>query len=287
MSININPPQKTVRLIYIHHSCGSNWLNDNDGRLGLALAANNYYVSDTNYGWGPDKIGDNTYTGHWWTWFRGPDSGKYTSELYNTDSMNSEFSRPLVKPEGENEIILFKSCYPNSNYKGGPEDTVPPILENKLRNEEWESEHHTVGNAKGVYIDLLEYFKTRTDKLFIAITAPPVSNTQWAQNARYFNNWLVYEWLKDYPYKNVAVFDFYNVLTSNGGSEDVNDLGRESGNHHRVWNGEIRHAVGEKCDINKYPVKEGNDHPSTAGNLKATGEFVSVINHFYNEYRKA
>jgi hypothetical protein len=32
----------------------------------------------------------------------------------------------------------------------------------------------------------------------------------------------------------VAVFDFYNVLTSNGGGWDANDYGLTSGNHHRV-----------------------------------------------------
>lgn len=286
MGININPPEKTVRMMYIHHSCGSNWLADGNGRLGLALAENNYYVSDINYGWGPDVIGDHTYTGHWWTWFRGENSGRYLEAVYREDGRNSGFSRPLPSPGGENEIILFKSCYPNSNYKGGAEDVVPAISENKLRNGDWTSEHHTVGNAKGIYIDLLDYFKTRRDKLFAVITAPPVSDPQWAQNARHFNNWLVYEWLKDYPYKNVAVYDFYNVLTSNGGSADVNDLGKESGNHHRIWNGEIQHIVGEKCDISRYPLSKEDDHPASAGNLKATGEFTAVMNHFYNEWRE-
>jgi hypothetical protein len=42
MSVNINPPERPVRMMDIHHSCGSNWLADDDGRLGLALAANNY-----------------------------------------------------------------------------------------------------------------------------------------------------------------------------------------------------------------------------------------------------
>ncbi len=286
MSININPPEKTVRLVFIHHSCGRNWLEDNNGRLGLALAANNYYVSDTYYRWGPDTIGDDTYTGHWWKWFRGPNSEKYLEALYKEDSAVSKYSRPLENPGGENEIILFKSCYPNSHMKGSPDDPVPPIDQNKLRGEGYDSEHHTVGNAKGIFIDLLEYFKTRRDKLFVVITAPPVSNPQWAENARYFNNWLVHEWLKDYPYKNVAVFDFYNVLTSNGGDPDTNDLGKPAGNHHRVWNGEIQHVAEEKCNTNKYPVKDGDDHPSMAGNIKATHEFIHVLNAIYHQWRK-
>jgi len=44
------PPVDPVKLIFIHHNCGENWLEDGNGGLGLALESNNYYVSDTNYG---------------------------------------------------------------------------------------------------------------------------------------------------------------------------------------------------------------------------------------------
>ena len=50
---NPNPPSAPVRLIFIHHSSGENWLADDNGGLGIALRDNNYVVSDTNYGWGP------------------------------------------------------------------------------------------------------------------------------------------------------------------------------------------------------------------------------------------
>ncbi len=52
---NPNPPANPVRLIFIHHSTGENWLNDGNGGLGIALTENNYFVSDTNYGWGPGQ----------------------------------------------------------------------------------------------------------------------------------------------------------------------------------------------------------------------------------------
>ena len=32
-----SPPAETVKLIFIHHSCGENWLDDNHGGLGQAL----------------------------------------------------------------------------------------------------------------------------------------------------------------------------------------------------------------------------------------------------------
>ncbi len=73
-TVNTARPAAHVKLIFIHHSTGQAWLDDGYGRLGLALRDNNYFVSDTNYGWGPDRIGDSTDLGHWWTWFRGPSS---------------------------------------------------------------------------------------------------------------------------------------------------------------------------------------------------------------------
>ncbi|MEA3349276.1 MAG: hypothetical protein U9Q82_01500, partial [Chloroflexota bacterium] len=44
------PPANPVKLIFIHHSCGENWLTDGHGNLGRTLAENNYFTSDTNYG---------------------------------------------------------------------------------------------------------------------------------------------------------------------------------------------------------------------------------------------
>lgn len=36
------PPASPVKLIFIHHSTGENWLRDDYGGLGLALSQNNY-----------------------------------------------------------------------------------------------------------------------------------------------------------------------------------------------------------------------------------------------------
>jgi hypothetical protein len=73
---NPNKPATPVKLVFVHHSSGENWLadlgGDTSGGLGVALRDNNYFVSDTNYGWGPDSIGTNTNIGSWYTWFRGP-----------------------------------------------------------------------------------------------------------------------------------------------------------------------------------------------------------------------
>ncbi|MBM4430209.1 MAG: DNRLRE domain-containing protein, partial [Chloroflexi bacterium] len=283
---NPNPPASPVKLIFIHHSCGSNWLADSNGQLGITLRDNNYFVSNTNYGWGPDGIGNNTDIGHWWTWFVGPNRNTYTAALYSESGQNSSYSRLATNPGGENQIVMFKSCYPNSDLGGNPDDP-PTTGENPLRGQGVGS-YLTVANAKGIYNDLLTYFATRQDKLFIAITAPPLvqssTDASAAANARAFNNWLVNDWLDSYPYDNVAVFDFYSVLTSNGGSTTTNDLGWSSGNHHRWWNAAIQHVQTVANNYSAYGSSAYDSHPTAAGNRKASAEFVQLLNVFYHRW---
>jgi hypothetical protein len=280
---NPSPPASPARLIFIHHSSGENWLEDSNGNLGTALRDNSYFVSDTNYGWGPDGIGDRTDIGNWWEWFRGPSSSSYLTDLYAESGQNSSYSRLATNPGGENQVIMFKSCFPNSNLKGNPGDPVPPINSNPLRGQGSGSSYHTVANARGIYIDLLEYFKTRPDKLFVVITAPPVQSLAYAANARAFNDWLVNDWLDGYPLSNVFVFDFYNVLTSNGGSAYASDVGWEAGNHHRWLNGAVQHKIDGGGNTLAYP-SGGDDHPNYVGNQKATAEYVALLNVAYNRF---
>ena len=276
-------PAKTVKLIFIHHSTGSNWLADDNGGLGISLKNNNYFVSDTNYGWGPDAIGDRTDTGNWWEWFRGPNSVTYTHALYSEFDQHSGYTRLSSDPDSsrENEIIMFKSCFPNSAIDGNSTDPAR-TGNNPLRS----GGPLTVANVKGIYNDILAYFATDQDKLFVLIVPPSLAdnatNPSQAANARAVANWLVNKWLANYRHKNVAVFDFYNVLTSNGGSADVNDLGKSGGNHHRWWNGRVQHSKTGSSNFLAYPT--GDSHPSRAGNRKATSEFVPLLNYYYHRW---
>ena len=275
----------TPKLIFLHHSTGRNWLANADGGLGTALRDNNYFVSDTNYTWGPGSIGDNTDFGNWWSWFRGSNSSTIMSAVYAETGQNHEgytYSRLATNPGGPNEIIMFKSCFPNNDNLAGSSSTSSPAIGiNGLKEQDCYSGEHTIQNAKGIYIDLLEYFKTRQDKLFVAITAPPAQNGTNAANARAFADWLANNWLAGYAYKNVVVYDFYNVLTSKTGSGS-NDLGLATGNHHRMLNGTLQHKTNAGANTSSYPTDASDDHPNQAGNLKATGEFMPVLNHGYN-----
>jgi len=257
---NPNPPDHVVKLIFIHHSTGENWLTDGYGNLGRVLGQNNYFVSDTNYGWGPDAIGDRTDIPNWTEWFRSGETPTYMSALFNESGQNSSYTRSLPDPGGENQIIMFKSCFPNSELDGNPTDPAGTY------------EDMTVSGAKYVYNEILKYFATRPDKLFVVITAPPVSNPEYAANARAFNQWLMNDWLREnnYTQNNVAVFDFYNVLT-------------DPNSHHRFNSGEIEHIVGGSNTL-YYPSDD--DHPSVVGSQKATEEFVPMLNIFYHRWQE-
>jgi hypothetical protein len=253
-------PAAPVKLIFIHHSSGENWLSDDQGGLARALQANNYFVSDTNYGWGPDSIGDRTDIVNWPEWFRSPQTETYMAALFAESGVNSPYARSLSDPGGENQIVMFKSCFPNSDLSGNPDD--PPRQEDGL----------TVSNAKYIYNDLLEYFATRPDKLFVVITAPPLINPSQPENARAFNTWLVQDWLAEnnYTLNNVAVFDYYNVLT-------------DPDNHHRLVDGQVEYVTSHGNDRLHYDT-DGDDHANPEGNRKATEEFLSLLNSFYQTW---
>ena len=57
---------------------------------GQALMNNNYFVSATNYGWGPDGIGDRTDIYNWPEWFTGEHSAAILSALYAESGQNGQ-----------------------------------------------------------------------------------------------------------------------------------------------------------------------------------------------------
>ncbi len=260
-SADPSPPAEPVKLIFIHHSVGENWLTDGYGDLGRTLAENNYFVSDTNYGWGPDGIGDSTDYPDWYDWFLGPESARYMQAVYAESGQHSDYTRLFGDPGGENQIIIFKSCFPNSDLSGSPDD--PPA----------EGEWFTVGHAKYVYLQLLEYFAAHPDKLFIAITPPPLLDPANAANARAFSRWMVEDWLADYPLNNVAVWDLHNVLT-------------HPDNHHRFADGAIQYEI-SRGDGTLYYDSGGDNHPNMEGSRKLTEEFVPMLNIFYHRWMTA
>ena len=227
-----------VNLIFIHHSVGENWLADG---LNNMLNENNFHVADTNYGW--SSIGDNTDTTDWSNWFNDNIMPQVFNELNTQTAFNN-----IPEGQGENTVIMFKSCFPNSDVG------------------------NSIDDEKAIYNELLNYFKEHTDKMFILITPPPMQNISNPKKTRELTNWLVDKTglRANYDYNNLYVFDLYNVLTS-------------PQNHHYIQNGEERHEVNDNSNTLHYD-SSGDDHPNTQGNNKATQEFIPLLNYWYSQF---
>jgi hypothetical protein len=208
-------------LIFIHHSCGQNWLSSG---LNAALVAKDYiderndmyYGSDISPDAGrPDSLGsvpgDNTNMNHWIRWFN-----DYLGNLKHYSCAT-----------GVNKIIMFKSCFPISDVAsdgtapGNPFDSAQTVANYKAVYHNVAGSGHTYSNGGYAYYALEDVFAANPNTLFIPVTAPPLNyagtSDANAHRARLFNNWLKTDWLSSYNaahpgLDNVAVFDWFNVL---------------------------------------------------------------------------
>lgn len=252
-TVNTDPPSETVKIMFIHHSAGSAWIANGNGNLGSALNNNNYYVTESDYYWDAepdDNLGDSTDTIHWPSWFN-----DIKMPYVYANNENYDYTNVIANPGGENGIIMFKSCYPNSDVG------------------------NSIDDEKLIYNSLLDYFGLHEDKLFILVVPPPMIVIDSAPLTRELANWLSdYEkgWLAGYGKNNVRVFDYYNVLT-------------DPNNHHYVLNSRIRHIVSNNPvdaanpDELYYPTSD--NHPNPQGHQKATGEFLPLLNAYYHMWK--
>ena len=258
-------PGTTQRLLFIHHSCGGQLMaapgersggdrgsgerciyesHPNGGGLRALLEAANYEVHELSY---ESVLGADTDICHWHRKF-----SAHMGDLLRTDHQDRKYAGGAA-----NDIVAFKSCYPNNDFVGAGADPGDP-----------DSEELTVANAKAAYRALLPSFRARPDVLFVAFTAPPRaepkkglkdrlkgalgSGPTAADWAREFNTWLTDRddgWLAGYELSNVAVFDYYDILTAGEGN----------------WSA--------------YPTGGGPDRPPTKpGNPEAAAAFVPFIN---------
>ncbi|MFX1502462.1 MAG: hypothetical protein ACFFDH_15990 [Promethearchaeota archaeon] len=280
---NIAPPENIVNLFFIHHSVGEWWLRSciddetNCGNLGQTLNNNNYYVSESYYSWNPASglvdfwgdcnPGDATNTNSWQLWFNDdPELADesvmpyvYDEVGYYPDHFGESIREELLYVDnntispasGENTIIMFKSCFPESEVG----DSITDEQDN--------------------YNVLLPYFEDHQDKLFILIIPPPEIDLDYPANTRVLANWLVNDWLANFSYQNVGVFDFYNVLT-------------DPDNHHTANESGIYHHIESDSSNEIYPDyhNPGDDHPIRPGLTKASNEFVLLLNYYYHRWQE-
>jgi len=208
-------------LIFIHHSVGQDWL---DRGLRDALTAKSYVdsVNEITYGTvvapsagrSPslgDVPGDYTDMYTWIFWFN-----DYFGAI-----------RSQGASAGFNRIVMFKSCFPNSDIWGDGAEPGDPFGVDKILTNYRAVYRHPAGSGGNYqfeghnYHALADIFAAHPDILFIPVTSPPLtweeSNDANAHRARLFTDWLKNDWLSAYnsahpTLHNVAVFDLFNEL---------------------------------------------------------------------------
>jgi len=264
-SFSPDRPRRTLEVLFIHHSCGGQLLAEpgpaagersihtthpNGGGLRRLLEEQGYELFEASYG---SEVGDETDIFDWLP--------KFTDKM---DRVLACAGQNEAHPEGgQNDIVMFKPCYPNSHFiaeGSAPGNPAGPDL--------------TVWNARAAYSPLLDEFRKHPDVLFVCLTAPPLAPKPEAEPlwkslarkilgrqrdlalsgrlARSFNNWLKDRegWLGDYDLNNVVVFDYYDVLTGEG-----------------------------RSNLSLYATRGGFDsHPSREGNELAARAFVPFLN---------
>ncbi|MCK5773014.1 MAG: hypothetical protein KAH57_04440, partial [Thermoplasmata archaeon] len=258
-------------LLFIHHSVGSNWLNSG---LHTRLLEKEYVderndiyysVSVSNVSGRPNSLGfgagNFTDMNHWILWFN-----DYLGTL-----------KTFRASDGENRIIMFKSCYPNSNVwdngtgAANPFSGTRTIANNQAIYRHPSGANNTYSLGGYAYKPLEDIFAENPDTLFIALTPPPLNygppdattDTR-ALNARSFNTWLREDWLPSYNrsnpgVNNVAVFDFFDILAYPS--------------NHSSHPNRLRYEYGGGT---------GNAHPNTAGSVAATIAFANGTDNFLN-----
>ncbi len=180
---------QATRIIFLHHSCGQNLIEQGGVRQGLTALGYEFY--DHDYNEEGLRLADGSYTG---TNFNVPDDNT------DPDGFAAIFAQPLHDPPDNTfshlmqyDVIAFKSCFPVSNI--------------------WGDEH--LAEYKSYYLSIRDRIDQYPNKLFIIVTQPPQvpnsSDPEEAARARAFANWLQSdEYLSGHP--NVVVFDFFGLL---------------------------------------------------------------------------
>jgi len=260
----------TDDFVFIHHSCGRNWL---DSGLHAALLAKSYIDerNDVTYGTDmppdpgrPDSLasvpGDRTDMRHWVPWFN-----DYLNRL-----------KTHACASGQNRIIMFKSCYPASDVTsdgvepGNPFSSAKTLTNYKAVFRHPTGSGNTYAHPNGnTYRALGDVFADHPDTLFIFVTAPPLcygSTTDAnGHRARLFNNWVKGEWLDSYRtehggLRNVVVFDWFDLLAY---PDD--------------------HATHPNRLREEYGGSSGNSHPNAAANAATNQVFATDPDNFIDD----
>jgi len=228
------------RMIFLHHSVGHGILYD--GGLRDSMLAMGILVKGATYG---DDIGQSTDVCDWPQKFR-HDMDKIFSFKAHP---NSYYSDGIT-----NDIVTFKSCFPNSDITGEGTQPGDPSTREK-----------TIANFKAAFLEIQSDMARHNDKLFIYVTAPPlvpeITTPENARRAREFNRWLVEEYLPKYKTEsgldNFGIFNLFDILA------DGNNVLKE----------EFRGG------------KPGDSHPNARGSQLAAREFMAFFRPLWERWQ--
>jgi hypothetical protein len=181
--------QEPTRVVFLHHSCGKNLIEQGGVREGLTQLGYEFY--DHGYNEEGLRLPDGSYAGR---------NFGVPGDNTNPDGFADIFSQPLHDPPDNTfsylmqyDVIAFKSCYPVSNI----------------------TDNAQLEAYKQHYLVIRERMDQHPEKAFIIVTQPPLvpsaSGPAAAERARAWTQWLQSdEFLAGHD--NVFVFDFFDYL---------------------------------------------------------------------------
>jgi hypothetical protein len=176
-------------VIFLHHSVGRNLINQGGVRERLTEAGFRFW--DHDYNWEGLTRPDGTPAGY---------SYSIPGDNTDPDGLARIFSQPAFPwPVNafsgllQHEVIIVKSCFPNSNIQSDEQ----------------------LQEIQGHYLKMRERMDRFPDHLFIIVTSPPLNPAETtpeaAARARALSRWLQSdEFLAGHP--NLAVFDLFGLL---------------------------------------------------------------------------
>ena len=188
------------KMVFLHHSVGRNILYE--GGLRDSLLEMGILVKGATYG---DDIGQKTDIVDWWPKFQKDMNRILGFKAHPNLYYDSDVS---------NDIVMFKSCFPNSNIEGEGSGSGDPL-----------SSERTTANYKTAFFKIAEEINKHPDRLFVYVTSPPLvpekTSPENATRARDFNNWLMTEYLPEYEktsgLSNLVIFDLFDALADESG----------------------------------------------------------------------
>jgi len=195
------------QVLFIHRSVGQNLLRDGHVYELIEQAGQPFALSDYNHNNDTltDSAGKQTKLG-----FHFPGDNTHPEDFAALFSENvAPEHQPILDMAMGYDVIVLKSCYPNSNIKSDEQLKV----------------------VQQAYQSIAEFFGRRPDKQLIILTSPPLipflTKPAAASRARQLTNWLAGENLGP----NVHVFNFFDLLAAPEGEKQANMLRRS----YRRW----------------------------------------------------